>query len=99
MPALNHLSTQPLPPAKGRFVKGQSGNPTGGQGSYMEFRALLRGEPASIAVGKLVEAATGGERWAVELVLAYSYGKPAQAITGEGGEGDARLVISWQKDE
>lgn len=65
------------------FEKGVSGNPGGRPAGFTEFRALMQ-QKSPEAVTKLTEAVLEGKQWAVELLLAYAYGKPSQPI--EGGE-------------
>lgn len=74
-----------------RFVKGQSGNPSG-RPSTVEIRKALLPMQAD-ALQALHNAIRGGESWAVTLWCHYTYGKPIEAVelTGAGGEG---LTIS-----
>ncbi|WP_163650735.1 DUF5681 domain-containing protein [Modicisalibacter sp. 'Wilcox'] len=53
----------------GRFVPGQSGNPSGRPSRAAELRKLLDGDAEDVA-RKVAEAAKGGDLRAAELVLA-----------------------------
>jgi len=54
---------------RGRFTKGQSGNPAGRPARADELRRLLDGDAEEVAA-KVLEAAKGGDLRAAELVLA-----------------------------
>lgn len=86
--------------ANGRYRPGQSGNPAGRPRVAGQLRELMRElTPEAIeAVKQAVRNYHGDMRMAMEaakLVLAYGYGKPPQAITGEEGEGPVEMVITW----
>lgn len=42
---------------------------------------------------KLLPAEPKDRIKAVELLLGYAWGKPPQALSGEGGEGDAKVTV------
>ncbi len=66
--------------SRGRpFKKGQSGNPAGRPKAHSEFIEKIRAENAEQAREMLSKAAKSGESWAVQLVLAYAWGKPSEA--------------------
>lgn len=71
------------------FEKGKSGNPGGRPKENEEVKALARAHGPE-AIAKLVEIMqTGDNRSALSAAVALldrAYGKPAQAITGEGGQ-------------
>lgn len=77
------------------FQPGQSANPGGRRGNpelFKAFQAKCREmEPAALAA--LAVKIGEGDMKAIELVLAYGRGRPPQAITGEGGEGEAIIRI------
>ena len=79
-----------MPATRGSFKKGQCGNPKGRPKGFGTFRALCR--ERSPAALEMIDKALAGKPFpmaleAAKTVLAYAWGKPPQAITGEGGEG------------
>lgn len=87
------------------FQKGQSGNPVGRKPSGLSFwemvqRASIQEDHKRIrmAAEKYLDAAAQGEQWAIREMFDRSDGKPAQAITGEGG-GPVELVVKWAQSE
>lgn len=79
------------------FKKGQSGNPGGKPAGWGEFREKCRGksDEAFRYIVKTMQEGDGTLSFkAAELLLAYAWGKPPQAVTGEGGEGAALYVIT-----
>ncbi len=87
------------PTGKGGFRKGVSGNPGGRKpdAELADVKAKAR-EHASDALDALVKIATKGKSEsarvsAAEAILNRGYGKPAQAVTGEGGEGPVRIIV------
>ena len=81
--------------AKGRFSPGRSGNPSGRPPGIADKRvstnrALL--EPLlPEAVDKLRQAVSAGEKWAVEMIVAYCLPKPKPVDTDELAQIEARL--------
>lgn len=84
------------------FAPGQSGNPGGRPKENAKVKALA-GEYTEEAIGVLAavmrdpEAKPGERRAAATDLLDRAWGKPAQAITGEGG-GAVQLTVDgrWQ---
>lgn len=64
------------------FKPGQSGNPSGKPTGFGAFRDAMRERYAERAMVKLGEATEAGAPWAIELTLAYAWGKPTQVIEG-----------------
>jgi len=78
-----------------RFQKGQSGNPGGRPKVTAEVKALAR-QHTQAAIRALV-AALQDPKTAVPAAVALldrGYGKPAQSLTGEGGEGPVRIEVN-----
>lgn len=91
---------------KGKFAPGTSGNPNGRPKVAGKIRDLAREmTPEAIEVlrdsmspvMRITEPRIALE--AAKVILAYAYGKPPQAITGEDGEGPAELIIKWASSE
>ena len=85
------------------FVKGQSGNPSGRPKEHREIERMARSY-APEAIDRLVEImrqkrAPKLALKACEVLLDRGFGRPAQAITGEGGEGPVRIVVKWPEPE
>lgn len=80
------------------FKKGQSGNPGGRPKAVADLVALARSH-APDAFQRVVSLVNDPDPRvslaAAQEVLSRAYGKPAQAMTGEGGEGPAELVVRW----
>lgn len=75
------------------FQKGKSGNPGGSPKGYADFRKKCR-EYSDDTLAVLVDCAINERKpWAIDTLLAYAWGKPSQAVTGEGGEGDAQITL------
>lgn len=66
----------------GRFLKGVSGNPGGKPKGLPEFREHLMAKCYPKAVAALEAALDDHKQWAVELTVAYCFGKPQQAVVG-----------------
>lgn len=78
------------PPAGKGFQKGQSGNPGGRSKAYADFVRTMQ-EHAPTAIEKLILGLQDKDpkqvKFSVEMILAYAYGKPKQAIEVSGEEG------------
>jgi hypothetical protein len=66
---------RPAPP----WQPGQSGNPGGRPKGWAEFMQAMR-ERSPKAIKVMDAALARGERWAVELCLAYAWGKPREYV-------------------
>ena len=80
----------------GKFLPGQSGNPSGRPPGLMDKRVAMRNallDPLlPDAVEKLTAAVGKGERWAIELVLSYSLPKPRPVDADEIADFEQRLT-------
>lgn len=74
-----------------RFQPGKSGNPGGRPKRYPEFVESMR-EVSPPAKEKLIAQAAKGKPWAIQLVLAYAWGKPHEAKTDLSAYDTAELV-------
>jgi hypothetical protein len=81
--------------ADGRFQPGNPGNPNGRPKGSKNKATKLREELLSPilpeAIEKLREAVSEGERWAVEMAIAYSLPKPKPVDPDEIAEFEERL--------
>jgi hypothetical protein len=64
------------------------------------MRAAAR-EHTAAALKALVDALSDNKLKvaAAKALLDRGWGKPAQAMTGEGGEGPVEMVIRWQQQQ
>ena len=80
---------------KGRFSPGTSGNPTGRPPGIADKRVAVKKqllEPLlPEAIEKLAAAITEGERWAIEMTIAYCLPKPKPVDPEELIELEERL--------
>ena len=80
---------------QGRFLPGESGNPSGRPPGRPDRRTALRnqllGPLLNKAVERLSEALEAGERWAIELVVTYTLPKPRPVDPDEVQEFEERL--------
>lgn len=81
---------------KGQFKPGQSGNPRGRPKESADLKALAR-QHTKEAVERLVHWLRSDNPkasvTAAQALLDRGYGKPAQSVTGEGGEGPVQIVV------
>ena len=82
--------------SQGRFTPGQSGNPLGrpkgSKNTASKVREELLGPILPEAVEKLRQAVSEGERWAVEMTIAYCLPKPKPIDPDELEEFEQRLA-------
>ena len=80
---------------QGRFTPGTSGNPTGRPPGITDKRVAVKKqllEPLlPEAIEKLAEAISAGERWAIEITIAYCLPKPKPVDPEELEEFERRL--------
>ncbi len=78
------------------FAPGQSGNPGGRPKLPNEVKELARAASEK-AISRAIELMDSPDEnvalKAISTVLDRGYGKPAQAVTGEGGEGPVALNL------
>ena len=82
--------------SQGRFPSGQSGNPVGrprgSRNKATKLREELLGPMLPEAVEKLRQAVSEGERWAIEMTIAYSLPRPKPVDPDELAEFEERLT-------
>ena len=85
---------------KGRFVKGQSGNPKGratfsAESNYADvYKSKVTPEVFADVVSRLIYlAVVKRDMNAIKLVLAYGMGQPVQKSEVTGAEGNALEII------
>ncbi len=80
----------------GQFQPGNSANPSGrpkgSKNKATHLREELLGPILPEAVEKLHEAVKAGDKWAVEMTIAYSLPKPKPIDTDEMAEFEERLT-------
>jgi hypothetical protein len=81
---------------QGRFSPGASGNPSGRPAGITDKRVAVKKqllEPLlPEAIEKLAEAISEGERWAIEITIAYCLPKPKPVDPEELEEFEQRLM-------
>ena len=84
------------------FGEGQSGNPAGRPQRVSHVRILARAQTEK-AVEALIAALDDENSRvrvaAAEAILDRGWGRPAQALTGEDGEGPAELLLRWASEK
>lgn len=88
---------------KGKFLPGESPNPNGRPKVAEEFRARARKAVDDHVIDAwILEVENLGDEWirASELLAAYGYGKPSQAVelTGAGG-GALEVLMATKRPE
>lgn len=82
--------------ARGRYSPGTSGNPVGRPPGITDRRVAAKKELLDPilpeAIEKLREAVTAGERWAVEMTIAYCLPRPKPTDPEELEEFERRLA-------
>ena len=82
--------------SRGRYSPGTSGNPNGRPPGIKDKRVTSReellGPILPEAIEKLHVAVKEGERWAIEMVVAYSLPKPKPVDSEEMAEFEERLL-------
>lgn len=78
------------------FAKGQSGNPAGRPKEAAEVKDYAR-QFQTEAIDRLVHwmrsDSPKASSAAAMAILDRAVGKPAQAVTGEGGEGPVKIIV------
>ena len=90
----NIASNDPLK-GKGRWKKGQSGNPGGRKSTKTIQQGIAHLEQDAMA--SWATAIKNGESWAVTLWLHYWNGKPTERVEMSGADGEP-LVIEIRKE-
>ena len=82
--------------SRGRYSPGTSGNPGGRPPGIKDKRVSIReqllGPILPEAIEKLHKAVKAGEKWAIEMTIAYSLPKPRPVDTDEMAEFEERLT-------
>lgn len=82
-------------------MPGVSGNPNGRKPRATESEieaALEKAMPSADVLSKLADAVARREGWAIQLYLAYKWGRPVEKQEHSGPEGGA-IIVRWLTDE